>query len=768
LKQAIIFSLKRPEIIQPYSFFSVGNEKAAGISLAAFLLKGGDSMKLKRFLTEYGPQLAGKISNLLAPIYDPVSPPEGNDEFDEKIKGLLRQPFPVQAEIVKGLATALYREGKHRLFVCGEMGTGKTTIALSVAAISPAPQRTLVVCPTHLVEKWIREAKLVIPGVTVVDLAVKNAISVLNDFKHMRKKPETHEIYVISKERAKLGYGWRPAAFARGANKAPHCPSCGERAMAGDNYLTWDAMARKKCHCGCGERLWQADGKLKRHAPAEFIKKRLKGFFDLVVLDEIQDYKAGNSLQGKAMGSLLSASKQCLCLTGTLNGGYADDIFHLLYRTSPWEIKKAGFKHNESTKWLETYGTLERVTKIEEADAYYGRGKRKAMMVRKKPGVSPVVIGRHLLDKAAFVRLADVVEGLPPYEENVITVPLDAATGQKERYAELENTLKSAVKAHGTRTLSAMLQALLSYPDSCVYFPEHVLVRDGSGEVVDRISAPAIGAEGCLLPKESELVNLARKEKAEGRKVLCYLTFTGTRDIRPRLTEVLESAGLSVKSLDASVDPKKREAWIRKNSGGIDVLLVNAELVKTGLDLYEFPTVVFFQVGYNVFTLRQAARRSWRIGQDKPVRVYFLCYGKTMQEVALSLVAKKYEVALMVEGDLPEGLAEYTSTGESIIEEMGKALVDGGGYGGAEAAWANFRKKELEARLKMNGDAVFAEKPEHKTTSKPLEKESVNENVVILVTLMEGKKGKRQSTLEVRHADLDSTLDGKVAQFAMF
>jgi len=39
-----------------------------------------------------------------------------------------------------------------------------------------------------------------------------------------------------------------------------------------------------------------------------------------------------------------------------------------------------------------------------------------------------------------------------------------------------------------------------------------------------------------------------------------------------------------------------------------------------------------------------------------------------MQEVALTLIAKKLEVALLVEGDLPEGLAEYAAEDSSIMD----------------------------------------------------------------------------------------------------
>jgi hypothetical protein len=34
-----------------------------------------------------------------------------------------------------------------------------------------------------------------------------------------------------------------------------------------------------------------------------------------------------------------------------------------------------------------------------------------------------------------------------------------------------------------------------------------------------------------------------------------------------------------------------------------------------GLDLLAFPTLYFYETGYSLHTLRQASRRSWRIGQ---------------------------------------------------------------------------------------------------------------------------------------------------------
>src|SRR3546814_20396347 len=118
------------------------------------------------------------------------------------------------------------------------------------------------------------------------------------------------------------------------------------------------------------------------------------------------------------------------------------------------------------------------------------------------------------------------------------------------------------------------------------------------------------------MPKERELIEICKQEKAEGRKTLVYSVYTGTRDTTSRLKVLLEQEGFKVAVLRASVDASRREDWIAEQlDRGIDVLITNPELVKTGLDLLEFPTIVFLQSGYNVYSLQQAAQPSWRNGQ---------------------------------------------------------------------------------------------------------------------------------------------------------
>ncbi|MFX5793468.1 DEAD/DEAH box helicase, partial [Acinetobacter baumannii] len=85
--------------------------------------------------------------------------------------------------------------------------------------------------------------------------------------------------------------------------------------------------------------------------------------------------------------------------------------------------------------------------------------------------------------------------------------------------------------------------------------------------------------------------------------------------------------GFKVAVLRANVESSRREDWIAESlDRGIDLLVTNPDLVKTGLDLLEFPTIVYMQSGYNIYTLQQASRRSWRIGQKNPVKVIYLGY----------------------------------------------------------------------------------------------------------------------------------------------
>ena len=194
------------------------------------------------------------------------------------------------------------------------------------------------------------------------------------------------------------------------------------------------------------------------------------------------------------------------------------------------------------------------------------------------------------------------------------------------------------------------------------------------------VQVPPLSEEK-LYPKEKALVDLVAAERLEGRRVLVYVTHTGTRDITGRMDDILTRHGFRVVVMKAdAVAPNRREAWVAdKVKQGIDVLICHPRLVQTGLDLIDFPTIVWDETDYSVYVVRQASRRSWRIGQTRPVKVVFMSYRNTLQADALKLVAKKMQSSLAVEGELPEdGLAAYGDDGDDMMMALARKIVSGG------------------------------------------------------------------------------------------
>jgi hypothetical protein len=144
---------------------------------------------------------------------------------------------------------------------------------------------------------------------------------------------------------------------------------------------------------------------------------------------------------------------------------------------------------------------------------------------------------------------------------------------------------------------------------------------------------------------------------------------------------------------DDAVSPRieglLRTPWYaRQVKEGVQVVICHPKLVETGLDLLDFPTIIFYESGYSLHTLRQASRRSWRIGQRRPVRVKFLCSEGTMQTSCLRLMGKKLLVALTMEGKFAgEGLQSMDED-DDMLSAMARELVERNGIGDtADSVW---------------------------------------------------------------------------------
>jgi hypothetical protein len=589
----------------------------------------------------------------------------------------------------------------------------------------------------------------------------------------------------MGRDRGKLSYFWRHA-YRRAhcgryqgsvLNADTGCPiylgEDGERVLSADFKKAKlseilggqsgedSAKSRRELYSA----LWQADGtKTRRFAPADFIGRYMPDFFDYAIADEVHELK-GDTAQGNALGTLAGCAQRTVVLTGTLLGGYADEVFNILFRLEPAKMVKEGFEYGEAgvRAFTETYGLLEKITVIEPADNACSDG-RITKRIRRRPGASPLLFGRFLMSLGAFISLEDISEALPPYREEVVSVEMDAPL--RDAYKKLENNIKKALKEHrrNPSVLSVALNALLLYPDRP--FGLGNLQGWDYDPVTQRRERFLIAetqdlGEKYAYAKERRLAEEVKAELARGRRCQIYAVYTQKRDVTRRLERILLSEGIRVALLTTDVPPESREAWYeRQLREGVQAVICHPKLVQTGLDLIEFPTILFYETGYSIYVLRQASRRSWRIGQRLPVKVKFLHYAESMQENCLRLMGKKLLVSLAMEGKFSSEGLQSINDEDDILMAMARELVTEKGIGeSADAVWATLQKKQDDSvGTRTAEDAEVA--TEQAVTEIPLVERTVTLvdewSPVSSAVKSSRRRGSRRST---------STPDGQLALF---
>jgi hypothetical protein len=121
-------------------------------------------------------------------------------------------------------------------------------------------------------------------------------------------------------------------------------------------------------------------------APIEYIGRYMSGWFDFAIADELHQL-AGDTAQGNGLGVLGRAAQRLIALTGTLMGGYADDLFNIFYRMEPRAMVREGFAYAGQGRrdFQEQYGVLETIEKVEGADNACSRATKKTVRVLRKP-----------------------------------------------------------------------------------------------------------------------------------------------------------------------------------------------------------------------------------------------------------------------------------------------------------------------------------------------------------------------------------------------
>jgi superfamily II DNA or RNA helicase len=704
---------------------------------------------LRRFATELGDRIMQSYPALQT----------ADATLSPRLATLLRKPFPAQAVAAMGLAKKWERD--RSAAVIAECGTGKTLISLAALHIHSdgRPFTAVVMAPGHITLKWCKEALETIPRLRVflIDglrdrVRDSNTPCGINEVKvrrgqivreglhttltdlRLRKNYKSARarwqqeicsgpaLFVVGRDKGKLSHFWRHAyQVARSGRYLGSVvnPDTGMRVEMGERWLI-SADFRKarlgEVIGGASQRedgadlkprrpvyspLWQADGKrIRRVAPLDFIGRYMPQWYDYAICDEAHQL-ANDTAQGNGLGTLAACADRTVILTGTLLGGYASDVYNLLFRLEPGKMVAHGYEWGETglRSFAETYGVLERITTIEPADNSCSKA-RVTKQIKRRPGASPLLFSEFLMSLAAFVSLEDISSELPSYTEQVIGVPMDASL--QAAYKRLEEDIKNAIKQHHMNhsVVSVGLNALLLYPDHAWNIGDlYGYDYDPETQRQERflIARPEDLDQQFVYAKERRLVEIVKTELQMGRRCChVYAVYTRKRDVTRRLQSILEREGIRVAVLTSDVPPEKREGWFAQRlREGVQVTISHPKIIETGMDLLSHPSLIFFESGYSLHTLRQASRRSWRIGQRQPVRVFYLHYEETMQSSCLRLMGRKLLVSVAMEGKFSREGLQALDEDDDMLTAMARELVTENGVG--ESAAAIWRQIQAES-----------------------------------------------------------------------
>jgi hypothetical protein len=196
---------------------------------------------------------------------------------------------------------------------------------------------------------------------------------------------------------------------------------------------------------------------------------------------------------------------------------------------------------------------------------------------------------------ASFITLEDMAEGLPSYTEIPMGIDMDQETAAG--YAAVEGFFRercSRFQTGSRKIMGSVVKLLTQYSDA-----PHCQRRILDPDTLE-VQFESTVLEKSIRNKEQKLLELIQDKINDGEKVLVYYNNVNTTDLGEHLTAFLCSEDIKAFELKASVKAEKRMEHINKEvAKGAQVMITNPSLVETGLDVLDFTTIVFFQIGYS-------------------------------------------------------------------------------------------------------------------------------------------------------------------------
>ncbi|CAM3424653.1 MULTISPECIES: DEAD/DEAH box helicase [Paenibacillus] len=219
---------------------------------------------------------------------------------------------------------------------------------------------------------------------------------------------------------------------------------------------------------------------------------------------------------------------------------------------------------------------------------------------------------------------------LPPKQSIITEVPLGPQ--QSKLYAEALTLVRN--KAMDGLQAIQKLKALSSHP----------------GLVAEQF----INVPFDKVPKLQETISIIRKVQEKGEKVLIFTEYIKMQEILRSV--VRDCFDINPIIINGMTDRRQEQVDRFNSTSGFDVMILSPKAAGTGLTITSANHVIHYTRWWNPAVENQATDRAYRIGQDKPVYVYYpivadtngLTKKGTVEEIVHQLLTEKQEVASSV------------------------------------------------------------------------------------------------------------------------
>lgn len=619
-----------------------------------------------------------------------------------------RKPYKGQVPLIESGVRTL-KDEERVIYTC-QMGTGKTTIGVMTNDLYMNEKLknnyiTLVVAPNSTLKKWKSEIKNILGSKVEVIICTNT----LDFIKHMKSSKRNKPTYIItSKETVKLGfkryagvnYGSKIVTVAE-ENKYGFmsdvkykvkdlalCPKCGlpmsnlakkKNCDIDDEYLKekhFSSIKKSNYKCpNCSEVLWSATYQktIKTSLMDYCRRKNIK--FDSLIWDEFHNEKNISSSTGTAFGNILKMSKVKILLSGTMNNGNVSSIFPLLMRLIPRKMFKDGYTMQDMDKFIKSYGSLKAVKTISDDEQ---KGTNRTMFKDSEfneiAGVNPIVFTKYLSDICISATMDDLGIDMVDYTEYPVEVEMEEEL--KQKYKSLNDVLKKNIPYNFEMYNSTIIRHYINNPFDWESMVVKKPTTDGFQEVTINFSNMN---KSKMLNKECKLIELIKERLEDNKKSIVFTDFTGGNSryqngevINDRLVRILNNNGIKAKCLKATVKPIERMEYIEKNPE-VEVWVTNPILVKEGLDLIDYPVIIFYNFDYEPMKIQQASRRAWRSIQTVNCETYYFYYKESVEEKVMKTITLKKMEMNAIEGKFD--LDDFNIV-KRTASQLGKELYD--------------------------------------------------------------------------------------------